>query len=194
MTVYAKFQIRSKEDRKAMEELGGLRTKPVDFAILRMSGDKHTELEIEITPEVISDWQSKEHMVDTLKSYKNWKEGLDEPVNGIPLEQWPNINMAQIEQAKALNIRTVEDFAELSEAGCNAYGMGAQMLKNKAKSYLEAASGAGKITEQMTAMQAQMQLMQDQLNMQNKALMDKDAVIATLIPEDKKPKKKNEAA
>jgi hypothetical protein len=184
---HVSFEIRAMEDRSATILLGGYRTKDVDFAIFRMPGDKNTVLEKEITPGEIARWRDTTlpHLNHLPAAYDAWKDGQEEPTNGIPLEQWPNISPSQIQQAKALNIRTVEDFANLSEQGLQEYGIGGQTLKNKAKAYLDAASGSGKVAETMAAMQAQIKEMQDQLTAEQKRSSEKDAVISTLIPEKK---------
>lgn len=195
---HVSFDIRAAEDRVASIEMGGHRTKDVDFAIFRMPGDKNTVLEKQVTPDEIKRWRSQDfpHLNHLPAAYDAWKDGQEAPTNGIPLEQWPNISPSQIQQAKALNIRTVEDFANLSEQGLQEYGIGGQTLKNKARAYLDAASGSGKIAEQMHAMQAQIAALQDREAQKDKLLKEKDAVISTLVPEKKETLKlkKSDAA
>lgn len=163
MSVYVTFDIRAVEDREATKANGHYSTKDVDFAILRIPGDKHTVLEQEVTPEKITYWKNTPHLAHIPTAYDAWKKGLDAPVSGIPLREWPIISPAQLQQALAIGIRTVEDFASLHEEGLRAFGIGGQVLKQKAKTYLESAASHGKVVERMTAQDEQIKLLTEQI-------------------------------
>jgi hypothetical protein len=63
-----------------------------------------------------------------------------ESVSGTPLEEWAGITRCQIEELKYLNIRTVEQLANVSDA--NVQGMmGINSIKQKAKNWLENETG-----------------------------------------------------
>jgi len=60
----------------------------------------------------------------------------DEGIEGTLLEEWPGLTRSQVEELKYLNIRTVEQLANVSDS--NAQGvMGVNMLRQKAAAYLE---------------------------------------------------------
>lgn len=62
----------------------------------------------------------------------------EEHIEGTLLSEWPGVTRAQVEELRYLNVRTVEQLANLSDS--NSQGiMGIQLLKTKAKKYLEAA-------------------------------------------------------
>ena len=77
----------------------------------------------------------------------------DELVEGTPIEEWPILNRAQVDELRYMNIRTVEQLANVSDT--NAQGMmGINMLRQKAQTYLENAKDAA-LTERLDE-QAQM--------------------------------------
>ncbi len=82
--------------------------------------------------------------------YKRFELRQDQDVvEGTLLEEWPGITRSQCEELKFLNVRTVEQLAELSDSNAQNI-MGVQMLKKKAKDYLEKAKDA-KATEALEA-------------------------------------------
>lgn len=161
--VHVTFETRLVDDEVRKKEEGKYTPKEVDFANFRIPGDKHTIVEKEVTPEEIKYWEMMEHLQHVPALYKAWKEGLDAPVHGTPIKEWPLMSPGQIHQALSIGIRTVEDFASLNEDGCRAFGTGAINLKQKAKIWLETANDKGKLVEEMAAMKAQMELMKAQL-------------------------------
>ena len=62
----------------------------------------------------------------------------DEYVEGTILEEWSGITRSQVEELRYLNIRTVEQLANLSDSNAQNV-MGVQALKAKAAKYLETA-------------------------------------------------------
>lgn len=67
---------------------------------------------------------------------------------GTPLEQWPQINRAQVKEAKYFEVHTVEAMAGLSDSHCLKMGMGFTELRTKAKAYLIAAKDTAAVTAQ----------------------------------------------
>jgi hypothetical protein len=64
--------------------------------------------------------------------------------DGLPLEEWPLINKADVRMLKDLGIRTVEALAALPDG--NLSFLGAHMYRQKAKAYLEQASGGAAVS------------------------------------------------
>jgi hypothetical protein len=83
--------------------------------------------------------------------YKAYKEGRELPVNGIPLRQWPAITPATERMFLDLNIRTVEDVAQMNEVALQAVGMAARNWKTRAQEYLTAI-GPNQNAERMAAL------------------------------------------
>lgn len=97
---------------------------------------------------------------------------------GTPLEQWPQINRAQLKEAKYFEVHTVEQMSGLSDAHIGKMGMGFQELRSKAKAYLKAAADTAEATKQaaenerlqaqISDLQAQLQAVQKQSEDQGK--------------------------
>lgn len=179
------FEIMPVEDREAFINTGHYKTKDAEFVVFRMPGDKNTEVIKEVTPDEIASWGEQPHKMHLPIVYEAWKNNLEAPLSGTPLKEWPIISPAQLHQALSCGIRTVEDFASLSEQGLREFGMGGQVLKQKAQNWLNSAASHGKVTEQMTAMQAQIQALTDQLRQAERAAASAAAPKAAKKPADK---------
>jgi hypothetical protein len=69
--------------------------------------------------------------------YQAFKAGKEAPLNGTPLSEWSLLKRAQIAELNYRNVRTIEDLAELSDLAVQNLGMGGQMLRSRAKAYLD---------------------------------------------------------
>ena len=155
---YVTFETKPMEDRSASIEAGYYKTMDVDFALVTPQGSKDRiernvkewfeNLELQVRQgrfkqEWLSGFQA---------GYKAWKEGRELPLTGTPILTWPVLSPSQSKAVLDANIRTVEDLATANESSVNAIGMGGRSLKEKAVSWLSAASGTGKVTEEMNAL------------------------------------------
>ena len=99
------------------------------------------------------------------RAYQHWKSTGEEATDGTPLEQWPVVTRAQVEELKFFNVRTVEQLANVSDEHASKF-MGINMLKNRARDFLDAASGTAIGTElraQLEHKDAQIASMQETL-------------------------------
>jgi hypothetical protein len=71
--------------------------------------------------------------------YTQYKQGLEPSTEGIPVEEWARLTRAQAANYKALNFKTIEQIANMSDAVLTKVGMGAQADRTAAKAYLEQA-------------------------------------------------------
>jgi hypothetical protein len=95
-----------------------------------------------------------------------------ELLEGTPLTEWPLISAAQREEMKHFNIRTVEQLANVSD-GTSQKFMGIQVLKKRAKEYLEVAKEAAPLSalqgelnkrdEEISSLSATVEAMQKEL-------------------------------
>ena len=76
----------------------------------------------------------KKRFAEILKAYE--ARSTDEYIEGTLLESWPAITRAQCEELRYMNIRTVEQLANVSDSNAQGF-MGFQTLKQKAKKFLE---------------------------------------------------------
>lgn len=144
---FVEFKQVPRHDPKKSEELGYRVTTDVDFAFVMQPGSRD-QVEIEAQAWLASikrkmldaapdaypqDWVDGFH-----KKYDLWKQGLEAPVNGTPVREWPLLSPAQVLNFNAIGILSVEDVAEMTEEAMARFGMGARELKEKAKSFLTA--------------------------------------------------------
>lgn len=176
---YVRFETRAVEDRAKSIERGMYMTRDVDYALITPPYSKDcVELEV-------GDWMRRmdedvqggrlpSNWRDQYKAaYAAWKKGEEVPVDGTPVKGWPVISPAQQKNLVSLGFLTVEDLAGMNEEGMKRYGMGAQDMKNKAKAWLKAATGPGKVAAEIAALQADMKGLKEQndrLIEQNKEL------------------------
>lgn len=71
----------------------------------------------------------------------------EDHVEGTRLEEWPAVTRSQVEELKFFNIQTVEQLAGAPDSNIQGI-MGVGLLKQKAKTYLEA-SGTQKAAEEL---------------------------------------------
>lgn len=161
--VYVEFELRPVEDRDATIRAGHMVYRDVEFAVITPAGGKLT-VDKECTPEVIARFKPQ---------YDAWKAGLDEPVAGTHVRNWPSVTPAEVKTLLEANVRTVEDAAAMSEQTIQRLGMGGRKLKDKAVAWLKSASDTGKVAEQLAAMAVRLETLEREAK-------DKDQTIATL--------------
>ena len=70
--------------------------------------------------------------------YKAFMDRVEAPVEGMPLSEWPQVTRTQAEQLSFLNIKTVEQMANVSDTNISNFA-GGYALRDKAKKWLEVA-------------------------------------------------------
>lgn len=74
--------------------------------------------------------------IDYPEEWRAYKDGRESFVNGTPIELLPGVPKGMLDAAKALNIVTIQQLAELSDSGAQTYGHGAIDLRRRAKEFL----------------------------------------------------------
>jgi hypothetical protein len=109
------------------------------------------------------------------KQYQQFKAGAEQAQVGTPLEAWPMVTRAQVEELKFFGIRTVESLAEIADVHAQKF-MGINMLRQRARDYVEAAKG----TQPMAEMRAQLEEKDNEIQTLNKAMADLAARVAAM--------------
>lgn len=155
---YVTFETKAVEDRQAGIDAGRPVFRDVDYAYVTPAGSRDRIIKIAaewvaaLPQQVRAGMLPKEWADAYTQAYKSFKEGKDEPVDGVSVKNWPQLTPAQVQLLLNLNVRTVEDLAVANEETMNRIGMGARALKEKAQIYLAAAAGPGKVTEELAAL------------------------------------------
>jgi hypothetical protein len=100
------------------------------FVRILIPGDKHSIVERKATD------------ADKARFRRHWEafQAGQAPVeSGTPIEQWPQLTVAQVAEFKALHIRTVEHLANLSDGNIAKLGPGGRELVQKAKAFIATA-------------------------------------------------------
>jgi hypothetical protein len=159
---HIRFVKRAVEDRNASLEAGHMVHRDQDYVILTPQGSRDsvekpvadwlancvTQVREERMP---AEWAEKFHA-----SYDHWKRGEELPVDGTALANWPAITPGELQSCKNIHILTVEDLSVANDEAIRRLGMGGLELKKRAKTYLEAAAGPGKIVAANEALKAQL--------------------------------------
>jgi hypothetical protein len=72
-------------------------------------------------------------------SYEAYKRGVEFPDEGLPIMHCPQFTTSEVKLLNAVNVKTVEQLAELPDSGLHRLGPGGQGLKNRAKKFLDTA-------------------------------------------------------
>jgi hypothetical protein len=159
---YVAWEMRSVEDRDASIKAGHEVHKEVAFAVITRPGSRDTlDKEALVWLKELKQKAKDGNVPMTWpmafqQSFDEWLKGETGAVNGTPIKGWTAIGAAAQKTLLAAGIQTVEDLANLPDGDLQNLGTGAIGFKLKARAYLEAATGPGKLAEQMTALQVQM--------------------------------------
>lgn len=118
----------------------------MDFVEIMTPGDMNNIIQRPVTDRDIKQFSSL---------YKSYKEGLEAPVEGIPLEAWPRLTSATVANYKALGVKTVENVANMSDQVCNKVAMGAMGDRTAAKAYLAIAKDSALAQKQALEIERQ---------------------------------------
>jgi hypothetical protein len=179
---FVQFEMREKEDRTASIAAGHYVAQDVEMAIIARPGSRDTlEKEAESW---LSEMRTKSRKGEIppgwydffQRRYTEWKNGETGSVTtGTPIRGWPVLGPAAQKTLIAAGIMTVEDLSEVSDSDLQNIGTGAMSFKQKAKLFLEAANGPGKMAERVNAMEVQMKEMADLIKRQAEALKAAEA-------------------
>ncbi len=138
-TLLVRFFKHPRQNEAKSKEEGRPIFEETDYIQIMQPGNKDS---IVTRPATMRD---KDRFAEHYRKYQARED--DDHIEGTLLEQWPGMSRAQVEEFKFLNIRTVEQLANMSDS--NAQGiMGINTLKQKAAAYLEAAKDSA-VVEQL---------------------------------------------
>lgn len=119
------------EDKKASEKAGYPVFVDREFFSARVPGDKNTH-----SLRIATDKDRQRFP----RAYAAFKQRDTVPVQGMPIEQWPQITRAQALTLRAAGVHTVEAMAEVHDGNIDKLGANARELKAKAKAFLAQAT------------------------------------------------------
>lgn len=106
-----------------------------------------------------------------------------EKLVGTPLAEWPMVTRAQVEELAFLNVKTVEQLAEVADVH-GARIMGINGLKEKAKNWLKVAkdnAAAMQLTEELKVRDLQIAQLQEQVEVLAKKLEERPEATEAVV-------------
>lgn len=169
--LYIRFFEASQKDDEATAKAGRPIFQKVEKVEIRIPGDKTNAPVKFVTDEHRQRWP---------KQYAAWKQGLDQDTaDGTPLEKWPGVDVAQVDELRALRIRTVEHLAAVTDSALGNLGPGWRPIRQAALDWLAAAKQMAPLTavraenEELKARAEAQQKMIDELSAAVKELQGK---------------------
>lgn len=104
------------------------------------------------------------------RGYAAFKAGESAPINGTPLKQWPNATADVVVRCERQGLKSVEDLASASEPVLNGVGPGAREWQKRARAWLDAAEGPGKLAAELAALRSQVEAQGRVIEKQNEAI------------------------
>lgn len=106
--------------------------------------------------------------MDKARFVEHWRRfearETEEHFEGTLLDEWPGITRSQCEELKFLNIRTVEQLANMADSNAQNV-MGLNMIKQKATEFIEA-SAANATAEKFAALEAKYDALMAQMSVE----------------------------
>lgn len=161
---HVEFELRSIEDRDASIQAGVKIMKDQEVMIIYPRGGKDTvEKVIPTAPEKgkMPNPEYQEFSARFGRQYQAWKEGLEIPVEGTDLRNFPLMTPAQIQNCRTYHIMTVEQLAEANEQTISNIGMGGRALKMSAQRWLEFGDNGGKQVSRIEELETKNQSLED---------------------------------
>lgn len=116
------------------------------------------------------------------RQWEAYKDGREQVADGTSLMEWPPISRAEAMDLKVMKIHTVEQLANLPDSALT--WLGAQMWRNKAKAWLEQATGGSAVLK----LQSENESLKLDLEMMKKQIAD---LAAMKTPDENTGKRKN---
>lgn len=91
------------------------------------------------------------------KSYEAYQTGKEPAESGMPVEEWPQITTSEVAMLRALNIKSVEQLAEVPDSGIHRLGPGGHGLKTKAQKYLSSQSEIGTLQSRIKELERKLE-------------------------------------
>ena len=155
--VFPIFRIRAVPNKPKSLEAGRPIYEDVEWVDIHIAGDNKTVVSKKVTAEHRQRWP--EH-------YSQFKAGIENPIVGTPLEQWPVLPASKVAELKALNIRTVEDLSALTDAQIQNIGMGGRELVAQATAFIDAAkdsAGLEKLAAENSRLRDELEMLKEQI-------------------------------
>jgi len=149
--LYVQFYVRPVMNNFRSSEEGRPIYEEKEYIRIIVPGDSKTTVDCPVTDEFRMRFQNQ---------YDKFKRGMEQAVEGTPLEMWPQMTVGLCAELKAMNVTTVEQLAALDDGKAQRI-MGSYDLRRKAQIFLDAAQGEAANNK----MAAELQKRDDEINL-----------------------------
>lgn len=146
--------------------------KPEEWVYVKKKGQQNGQ----VTPWRWRDIERTPDMLAVLKPYyDNWKAGQAAPVNGTPLDVWI-ADAGLIEVLNSVNIRSVEDFANMEDHLLGRLNIpGVRDRQKRARAFLDAQGTTAKVSAEVAKLREENENLRRNLE-EMKELIEKHAI------------------
>lgn len=152
-TLYARFYTKAKQMAAETVKQGRPIFKDMPYVEIRIPGNKTT---------IINRAVKKRDIMQFPRQWAAFQASEEQPLDGTPLAEWPHVTRAMVEEMRHFGIMTVEQLVAMPDAQAQQF-MGINILRQKAKDFLELAKSTAPIEElrsENDALKAQLEEMQ----------------------------------
>ena len=133
--LYVEFYMNAVQDPVETLAQGRAIHRELPYVMIMVPGDKGS-----VVRRPVRIGQSPKHDNNRFHNeYVAFMQQKEQPIEGTLLEDWPELNVAQVMDLQHLGIKTIEHMAELNDSAVQKH-MGLADLKNKAKAYMTQAA------------------------------------------------------
>ena len=131
--LYVEFYMEAVQDSAASLEAGHPKFKEVPYVMVKVPGDKGS-----IIRRPVRTGQHPKHDNNRFHNeYVAFLQDKKAPLEGLPIEEWPQVTKSQVMELRHFGIKTVEHLAGLTDTNAQKF-MGILDLRTKARTYIEA--------------------------------------------------------
>ena len=136
-SLMVRFFLKERKDEDKSLKEGRACFKEVEYVEIRIPGARAAQACRPAT------WRDK---IRFERHYEAFKGRMEEPTEGTPLKEWPQISRSQAEELAFFNVKTVEALAGISDTHLNNFQSG-YTLKQRAMEWLREADATKLIAE-----------------------------------------------
>lgn len=145
--IYPRFYLRAVENKVKSKEEGRPIFEDVEYVEVIIAGDKNNKPHYRVTDVHKNRWPDQ---------YNRFKENQEQIPEGTRLEEWPILTTSRVQELKAVGIHTVEQLADLNDAGIQSLGMGGRELVGKAQKLIDGKDEISELKKEIETLKKQL--------------------------------------
>jgi hypothetical protein len=132
---FARFHMKAVQNEFRSGQEGRPIFDNLEYVEIHVPGDRMTLVDRRVKEDDKRRWPNQ---------YAAFKAEREQVADGYPLENWPGVDRAQVEELKHFRIHTVEQLANLPDERLT-FGTGARTLRESAQRFLKTTAGSAPV-------------------------------------------------